>query len=197
MLGNELLQGKLVYLTRPTPEDIPVIAGWSQDTEYYRMLRRGLSYPETPESYSEWFAEMVNQQSGFPFSIRRNDDQRLIGWLALREIFWQARHCTFAIGLDRAERGHGYGTDATRVALRYAFLELNLNRVGLDVMEHNEAGIRAYHKVGFVDEGRLRALVYRDGVYYDMLNMSMLRSDWERLYNQPAISYLADGAAPV
>ena len=120
----------------------------------------------------------------------------MIGWLVLREILWQARHCSFAIGLDPALRGHGYGTDATRLALRYAFLELNLNRVGLDVTTYNEAGIRAYSKVGFIHEGRLRALVYRDGVYYDALVMSMLRSDWEKLYNQPAISYPAGDAAP-
>ncbi|MEP7290168.1 MAG: GNAT family protein [Chloroflexota bacterium] len=195
MLGNELLRGEQVYLARPTPEDIPVIAGWSQDTEYYRMLRRGFSYPETSESYSGWFASMVSEQSGFPFAIRRQDDEGLIGWLVLREIFWQARHCAFAIGLDPAQRGRGYGTDATRVALSYAFLELNLNRVGLDVMAYNEAGIRAYTKVGFVHEGTLRALTYRDGIYYDALMMSMLRSDWEKRYNQPAISYPAAAQA--
>ena len=195
MLGNELLQGEKVYLARPMPEDFPLIAGWSHDTAYYRLLRRGLSYPEPAESYSGWFESMVNEASGFPFAIRRLADKGLVGWLVLREIVWQARHCTFAIGVDPAERGQGYGTDATRVALRYAFLELNFNRVGLDVVEHNEAGIRAYRKAGFVDEGRLRALVYRDGVYYDMLNMSMLRSDWERLYNQPPIRYPAGDAA--
>ncbi len=197
MLGSELLEGENVYLTRPTPEDISVIAGWSHDTAYYRSLRRGISYPETAEEYEEWFRGMVREQSGYPFAIRRRGDQQLVGWLALREIFWQARHCTFVIGIDPALRGRGYGTDAVRVMLRYAFMELNLNRVELVVIQYNDAGIRAYGKAGFRYEGTQRAAVYRDGVYYDVVMMAMLRAEWETLYNQPPISYpSAAGAAP-
>jgi RimJ/RimL family protein N-acetyltransferase len=195
-LGNELLRGEQVYLARPTPEAVAVIAGWSHDVEYYRLLRRGLVYPgDTVTEYQQWFADMVKEQSGFPFAIHRSDGT-VIGFLALWEIFWQARHCSLVIGLDPALRGRGYGTDAVRVALKYAFLELNLNRVGLDVMSYNDAGIRAYTKVGFTHEGIRRAVVYRDGVYYDIQLMGMLRSEWEALYNQPPISYPAGGAAP-
>ena len=195
-LGNDLLRGEQVYLARPTKDDIAIIAGWSQDVEYYRLLRRGLVYPgETAADYESWFDGMVKEESGFPFAIRRSDDGSIVGWLALREIFWQPRLCTLVIGIDPALRGRGCGTDALRVALRYAFLELNLNRVGLDVTSYNEGGIRAYTKVGFTHEGTLRAAVYRDGVYYDSLMMSMLRSEWEARYNLPPLNDRAAGAA--
>lgn len=188
MHGSELLYGEQVFLARPTPEDIPVIAGWSHDTGYYRSLRRGISYPETAAAYDEWFSSMIKEESGFPFSIRRRSDDALVGWLAIREIYWQARHCTFVIGVDPAHQRRGYGTDAVRVMLRYAFQELNLNRVELAVIQYNEAGIRAYQNVGFKHEGTLHASVYRDGEYYDVLMMGMLRADWEPLYDQPAVS---------
>lgn len=196
-LGNDLLRGDQVALARPTKDEIGIIAGWSQDVEYYRLLRRGLVYPgETAADYEGWFESMTREQSGFAFAIRRSDDGSIVGWLALREILWQARHCSLVIGIDPALRGRGYGSDALRVALKYAFLEMNLNRVGLDVMTYNEAGIRAYTKVGFRHEGTLRAVVYRDGVYYDIHVMGILRSEWEAHYNQPPISYPAGDAAP-
>lgn len=66
--------------------------------------------------------------------------------------------------------------------LRYAFHELNLNRVGLDVIEYNERGIRAYQKAGFQLEGRVRQAVHRDGKIYDRINMGILRSEWEALF---------------
>ena len=205
-LGNELLRGELVYLARPQKDELRVIAGWSNDMEYSRSLRRGLVYPDTGEDYDEWWSDLFKHESGYPFAIhrfadQRSDDQRsddstLIGFVLLTDIFWQARRCSVIIGIDPSQRGRGYGTDALRVALKYAFLEMNLFRVGLEVMMYNEAGLRAYTKVGFVPEGRLRALVYRDGVYYDVQPMSILRPEWEARYNQPPVSYPAADAAP-
>lgn len=196
MLGNELLRGDLVYLARPTKQDALVMANWSADVEYSRLLRSGLVYPYPPEEYEHWFTELEKNQSGYPFAIHRIDDSSLIGYMALRGIFWQARHCSLVIGIDPAMRGRGYGSDALRVSLKYAFLEMNLNRVGLEVMSYNQAGIRAYTKVGFKHEGKQRAFGYRDGVYYDLVLMSILRSEWEQLYGQPPVSYPAADAAP-
>lgn len=74
-------------------------------------------------------------------------------------------------------RGNGYGTDALRVMLRYAFNELNLNRVGLDVISYNESTIRAHEPVRFTVEGRMRQAVLRDGQAYDRVIMGILRSE--------------------
>ncbi len=195
-LGNDLLRGDLVSLARPQKDELSVIAGWSNDMDYSRSLRRGLVYPNTGEDYDEWWTDLAKHETGYPFAIHRSDDSSLIGFLVLTDIFWQARRCSVIIGIDPTQRGRGYGTDALRVALKYAFLEMNLIRVGLEVMLYNDAGLRAYTKVGFVPEGRLRAMVYRDGVFYDVQPMSILRPEWERLYNQPPVSYPTGGAAP-
>jgi RimJ/RimL family protein N-acetyltransferase len=125
-----------------------------------------------------------------PFAVRTLVEDRLVGLLVIKDIMWQARHCSFFIGIgDPTERGRGYGSDAVRVLLRYAFLEMNLNRVGLEVMAYNAEAIHAYEAAGFQQDGRLRAFVYRDGVYYDVLTMSILRAEWEHLYDYPPVKY--------
>lgn len=63
--------------------------------------------------------------------------------------------------------------------LLYAFYELNLHRVGLDVIGNNTPAIRSYTAVGFQEEGRMREAVYRDGQRYDRIMMSILRREWE------------------
>lgn len=84
-----------------------------------------------------------------------------------------------AIGIGNTDyRGKGYGAEAVRLILRYAFYELNLNRVGLDVIEYNEQAIRTYEKAGFQLEGRVRSAVLRDGNSYDRIMMGMLYSEW-------------------
>ena len=80
-----------------------------------------------------------------------------------------------AIGIgDANNRNKGYSTDALQLILRYGFDELNLNRIGLDVIEYNHKGIRAYEKGLSQLEGRMRLAVYRDGNSYDLLVMGIL-----------------------
>lgn len=182
-LGHELLLGRLVRLDRPTRDDIAEIARWSGDMGFQRLLRRGMVYPGSVEEHEAWFAEMARSDDTLPFVIRTRQDDRLIGFLVIKDIMWQARHCAFFIGIgDQEMRGRGYGVDAVRVMLKYAFLEMNLNRVGLEVLSYNEAALHTYQKAGFTHEGTLRAYAYRDGVYYDMHIMGILRDEWEALY---------------
>lgn len=73
----------------------------------------------------------------------------------------------------------GYGTDTVRTVLRYAFNELGLRRVHLITDADNARGIRCYEKCGFVREGVLRAHRLRYGQPLDMVEMAVLREDWE------------------
>ena len=79
---------------------------------------------------------------------------------------------------DREYWGKGYGTDAMKIILRYAFIELNLHWVSLDVFEYNQRGVRSSEKAGFVHEGRARQLLMCEGRRWDVLYMGILREDW-------------------
>ena len=92
---------------------------------------------------------------------------------------WNNQCGLLAIGIGEEKfRSKGYGTDALRLILRYAFFELNLNRVGLDVISYNKRAVRAYEKVGFKVEGTMRESVLRDGHKYDRIIMSILRNEY-------------------
>ena len=46
-------------------------------------------------------------------------------------------------------------------------------------LDRGQSGQRAYEKVGFRVEGRLRQHTFREGRYWDVLFMGLLREDWE------------------
>ena len=71
--------------------------------------------------------------------------------------------------------GRGYGTDAIRALLRFAFREMNLNRVWLTTGENNPRALACYRKCGFREEGRLRQDRYLEGRYWDTILMGILR----------------------
>ena len=86
---------------------------------------------------------------------------------------------TLAIVVPRREnRGKGYGAEAIRLLLGYAFDRINLNKVELEVYEYNERAYRLYLRLGFVEEGRRRARVYRNGRYYESIQMGILRDEF-------------------
>lgn len=179
MYGDDLLQGKLVKLTETRKDDIPQLNQWFNSLEYQRYLRRGLVRPFMLEETQQWL-EKPPDNDDLLFTIRLLENDQLIGQCSIKDVQWQARYCEVWIGIgDPTLRGKGYGTDGMRVMIRYAFMEMNLNRVGLVVGSFNERALASYKKVGFKQEGTMRQIVYRDGVYYDMHIMSILRSEWQ------------------
>jgi RimJ/RimL family protein N-acetyltransferase len=65
-----------------------------------------------------------------------------------------------------------------RIIVGYGFREMGLHRIRLAVAPFNLAGIRAYQKAGFVEEGRRREPVLHDGRWYDEVLMSILDREW-------------------
>lgn len=179
-MTDELVRGERIELRHPTQDDIVAFTHWANDMEYSRLLRRAWITFGSPEGMLGWFAQMEKDESAVPFSIyTREDTPRLVGLVVIKDIFWQARHCSFFIGIgQREDRGRGYGSDAVRVLLRYCFNEMNMHCVRLEVIAYNEAARRTYERIGFRHDGAMRAFVNRDGVYYDVECMSLLRSEW-------------------
>jgi RimJ/RimL family protein N-acetyltransferase len=132
---------------------------------------------------SEEFAQRLSPDQADPnrleFHIRTLADDHLIGFIALHSVEWNNGAAQLAVGIGEPDyRGKGYGTDALQLILRFAFHELNLYRVGLDVIASNLRAIRTYERLGFQHEGRMRDAVLRDGRRTDRIIMGLLRDEW-------------------
>ncbi|HEY3343991.1 MAG TPA: GNAT family protein, partial [Anaerolineaceae bacterium] len=113
------------------------------------------------------------------FGLRTLTEDCLIGLILLDEIDWLNGVAWVAIGIGEREYwGKGYGADAMRLILRYAFDALHLHKVILDVFEYNQRAYRCYLKAGFIEEGRARDFLNRDGRRWDLIYMGALREEW-------------------
>lgn len=185
---DHLLQGKLVRLAAANSEtDAELFARWTRDSEFGRLLDSDAPMPRSvgkaKKDIQEWMEH--EKPDAIEFLIRTLADDRPIGSIGLDGIRWTHGDSFVGIGIgERDDWGKGYGTDAMRVILRYAFRELNLHRVSLDVFEYNPRAIRSYEKAGFVVEGRQRQVLNRDGRRWDMLYMGILREEWETKHDK-------------
>ncbi len=189
-MNPALLRGNLVRLAADEPEVIgKAFARWERDTEYQRLLHTDPAALWSEKKFKEWLEKDLSKetQEEFFFDIHTLEGDRLVGFIGLMDIEWNHGNAWVAIGIgDRAEWGKGYGSEAMRLIVQYAFNELNLQRVSLAVFEYNQRAQRSYEKVGFKLEGRQRQVIHRAGQRYDVLIMGILRSDWYKT-NPPVV----------
>lgn len=190
-IEEPLYEGKLVRLTAlDYDKDPPVEASWSTHPLFLRMLSLEPAVPKSAEqvkkSYERIEKESEEGRSLFHFAIRtRPEDgkteERLVGFAEVYSIEWSNGVAWLRLGIgDPQDWGRGYGSDALRLLLRYAFDELNLRRVSALVPEYNRAALHLAQKACFVEEVRRREALNRDGRRWDLLHLGLLRSEWEQ-----------------
>lgn len=144
-----------------------------------------------PEIMDYWFNEAYEQFHHLEERFKeKNDHVRLfmitnqaeeqIGFIGLYFIDPRHRHAEFAIALDPAYQGKGYAQIATRLALDYAFLSLNLHKIYLIVASSNHKAQHIYEKMGFSREGTLKEHYFIKGKYEDVEMMGLLASDYQK-----------------
>lgn len=174
--------GERIYFRPLELADEPLLRRWINDPRVWRyLLHRG---PINEQREREYLESLGKSSKDYTFGIVARDSDRLIGSTGLHNLDPVARSATFGIMIgDVARHNQGYGTEATRLTLKFAFQELNLHRIQLSVYGNNWRAIRVYQKVGFVHEGCLRQAAYRNGQYVDEYRFAILREEWNKVAN--------------
>lgn len=154
------------------------------DTPARRLLNYEVELPPTETEAKDLITRFGDFRPGtgrIMFTITTLEGQS-VGGINLNSI--DEKNGTFSIGvqIDRDHRGKGYGTAAMEIVLRYAFYERRLNKYYGSVLEGNIASATMLRKLGCVEEGRRRQMVYTQGRYYDEILFGLTRSEFEKRY---------------
>ncbi|MDQ3252171.1 MAG: GNAT family N-acetyltransferase [Actinomycetota bacterium] len=173
------IEGDLVALGPLRRDLLPLYQRWINDLDTTRTLDLP-PRPMTMEKELDWYDRQSKTEDDVPFTIYERETLRPIGNTGLHGVDHRNRSATFGILIGEPEcRGKGYGTEATRLMLDYAFTALGLHNVMLTVFEFNPAGIRAYEKAGFKAIGRRRKCRMMGGKLWDEVHMDCLSSEFE------------------
>lgn len=176
-----MLKGQKVTLRALEREDLPLLHAFNNDLEV--ELAGGGDAP-MPQSLARLESEFEGKVSGggrdgSDFAIVADDN--FIGICALFNQDNLAH--TIELGITIGNKlywGKGYGREALRLLVDYGFRYQNHRKIYLEVHGNNERAIKAYKAVGFVEEGRLLQHVYSNGDYQDLVQMGILRHEWEK-----------------
>ncbi len=170
------IAGERVSLRSWEREDVQ--AKWEADQTADAESQRLRDWFEPPRSLVRRDQEFEAEQSEpdpTAISLVIAAEGRPIGDVNLFQIETRSRNALMGLSIWRREDwSKGYGTDAMRAMLRWAFQHLNLHRIELSVDVNNRRAIHVYEKLGFVCEGRRREQHYDGGRYHDELIMGIL-----------------------
>ena len=132
----------------------------------------------TEDAVKTHLAGLPGRDDRADWAVIRQIDGVFLGEVVLNQRDPDNESMNFRIGLSGdGALGNGYGTEATRAAIQYAFDAVGLHRLSLGVYAFNPRALRVYEKCGFIREGVEREALLWDGQRVDQITMSILATD--------------------
>ncbi len=174
-MNGPVIQGKLVTLRPPRPDDAPLMITWFEDLEVTRFM--SLHHPPSLDMEREWMDKMARSPDDIVWVIEH--DGRAVGVTAIHFIDWKDGHGTTgtAVG-ERSAWGKGLGGEVMKLRARYAFTKLPLRKLKSGYYDGNVASGKAQAAAGYREVGRYREDHFVDGKHIDLVVTEMRREDW-------------------
>ncbi|MCQ2551071.1 MAG: GNAT family N-acetyltransferase [Clostridia bacterium] len=172
------MESRNLIIRETTFDDCKYFANWEVNpdvTEFFTM--------DDDRNYEEIVTEFIKDsqdETKLCFTITLKPDMEPIGRVVISGInsHYDSLDITRIYIADPDNRNKGYGEEALRMVLEYAFIQLHMERVTLDHFTGNKPAANLYEKIGFKYEGVMRNAGKKNGKYVDLHLMSMLRSEY-------------------
>lgn len=175
------ITGKKIYLRPMELTDMDAYRKMLNDESISANVV-GWSFPVSTTEQEAWFNKAVMDSKNKRFTIVMKENNEVVGMLTLSSIDWHNRSATHGIKLlPSCPKGQGIGTDAVLTLMKYAFEEVNLNRLDGSWIEYNLPSKKLYEKCGWYEEGTKKEAIYRNGRYHDLKIAGITKREYMEL----------------
>lgn len=162
-------------------EDAPALIRELGDVEVARETLT-IPHPYTPERAAEFLADLPRRYAAgkaVVWAITERAAGALVGAVGLT-LTRAHRRAELGYWIAKSRWGQGVATEAARAVIQYGFADIELHRIDAHHFVENPASGAVMRKLGMQREGRLRAMVWRDGVPRDLELYAVLATDRAR-----------------
>ena len=142
-------------------------------------------YPYTKENAEEWITYCAknarSKNRNYYFAVELKPEKKVIGGIGIDKINKFHGIGSGGFWINERYHGQGYGTEALRAKIKFAFNKLKLRRLESGFFRGNKASLKLQKKFGYKIEG-LRRKGFRckaDGKLKDEYITALLKDDWE------------------
>ena len=171
------IYGEKTYLRAIELSDAELLLKIINDPETDNLLGGG-SWPVSEKEQLTWIEKQTGRKDVFRAIITTREGDMPVGTIILTDISYKDGTAQLHIKLSpNGVRRKGYGSDAIRTLVKYAFKELRLHCIYATILTYNTDSIKTFEKCGFSKEGILRARSYKNGEYVDSFSYSIVAED--------------------
>lgn len=172
------INGKKIYLRPMELSDMDAYQTMINDETISQKVV-GWSFPVSKEEQLSWYHKVIGDSKNKRFSVVLKQNDEVVGMVTLSSIDWHNRSATHGIKLlPSCPKGEGIGTDAVITLMKYAFEEVNLNRLDGSWIEYNIPSMKLYKKCGWSEEGIKKEAIYRNGKYHNLVIAGITKSEY-------------------
>lgn len=174
-------QGQLTRLRPLQPEDAAVSLAARLDSPDRQLLQLGVELPSDIEAMRDRMDRLAGCRDvdGLILFTIENLAGEYVGGLSYHTRDRKNGNFSFGVTVLRPYQRRGYALDATRLLLRYGFLERRYHKCNSACMASNTASAQLHRALGFVQEGTRRQVVYYNGRYHDELLFGLTRDEFD------------------
>lgn len=154
----------------------------TQDLNYARLWNKGLIKPLSDFQLSKLYEKIekkVDAGRMIHFAVREKAGNQLIGFVQFNRILWNHGVARLTIGIGDEQHLETALPQLLVLCLEYAFLELNLYRVEMNVPAYDLILSRIATQAGLKKEVTSREVIYRLGKYWDEYGYGILKPEWD------------------
>lgn len=167
---------KLVEITQDRSEEYFQIFNDDRVTQFYTMPT--LTQVRETKKYITWLEDKYQQKKGISWGITLRGEDRIIGVVGFNH--YETNHRGNLFGALKYEFwNRGIMTESLSEVIKYGFNELKINRAEAETMLGNKDMQHVFFKLGFRTEGILRGWLYWNNRHYDMIMLSLLKSEYK------------------
>ncbi|WP_328765101.1 GNAT family N-acetyltransferase [Streptomyces sp. NBC_00272] len=175
--------GKRVRLRGIEPDDAAAFMRFAEDEEGLGDL---VSPPRSAEGYRAWANEQATgkrDSDRFQLAVEAVGTGEIVGAVGSHQADARSGWFEYGITIGAEHRRKGYAAEAAVLLLRFMFAEHRFHKCQVRIFAHNEASLALHRRLGFVEEGRLRELVYLSGRHRDVVMMGLLADEFAQLHS--------------
>ena len=169
------MEGEKVYLSPINLDDTELYVKWLNNPRITDFLDCNDNLI-TLSNEKDFLEKIANEE--FTFAIVKKEDDTLLGNVGLTKIDYKNGRAELGIFIGEEDNlSKGYGSEAIKLLLEFAFNEIRLHTVMLTVFSNNPRAIKAYNKCGFKEFGRRHEAIYHKGEYIDLIYMEVINEN--------------------
>ncbi len=162
---SKIMEGKLVRLRAPEPEDLEYLYRWENNTSIWHLSTTLLPFSRYElKKYIETGSKDIYETKQLRFMIERSEDFRPLGAIDLFD--FDPFHLRAGTGIligDPQERKKGLASEALDLLIDYCKNILLLKQLYCNILENNQESISLFLKKGFRITGEKLAWIKTPG----------------------------------